>query len=115
METECKTSQLNGASDSSASETSEEPDQQDIAPNSPIDESRPKQCKTVFKVKVCASCKKMLKTERPTAMYAVFASRSTVSVAPHAHTFHVKTRSLGTLVVNVAQSSFTIISYDSLS
>ena len=57
MGTECKTSQLNGASDSSASETSEEPDHQDIAPNSPTDESRPKQCKTVLKVKVCASCK----------------------------------------------------------
>ena len=56
MQTECKTSQLNGASDS-ASETSEEPDHQDIAPNSPTDESRPKQCKTVLKVKVCASCK----------------------------------------------------------
>ena len=56
MQTECKTSQLNGASDS-ASETSEEPDHQDIAPNSPTDESRPKQCKTVLKVKVCASYK----------------------------------------------------------
>ena len=56
MQTECKTSQLNGASDS-ASETSEEPDHQDIASNSPTDEVRPKQCKTVCKVKVCASRK----------------------------------------------------------
>ena len=56
VQTECKTSQLIGASDS-ASETSEEPDHQDIAPNSPTDEIRPKQCKTVCKVKVCASCK----------------------------------------------------------